>query len=279
MSKWWLIGSLAEHPLAPFLAQQVKEASEYIQLTQTGSFGLDELTQQRYQTGDRLIYLNTPWLFAQQETLEAHLSLSLNLFHACLKQDARLVYLSTHAAYGEALYSCLDEQHPLQGFSPYASSRMATDLLAQSYASSFDLDVTVVRLFPLFGPGYYGQWINSLHTHRAALKQLDLQFDLLHVQDAIEALIQIAQATALKGQVLNLGSGHLHALPAILAAIPAEPSELNPSLDLSTTLKTARFLNQRSPDLKRLQQYLPWSAQETRQIFQAPSSCGEEIKA
>ncbi len=273
LNKWWLIGSLAEHPLVPYLAQRFEEATEYIQLTPSagGSLSLAELTQQRYQIGEGIIYLNTPWRFAQQDTLEEHLTLSLNLFHACLKQDARLIYLSTHAVYGEAHYSPLDEQHPLQGFSPYASSRMATDLLAQSYASSFDLNVTVLRLFPIFGPAYYRQWLLSLHTHREALADLELQFDLLHLEDAIEALHQVAQHPDLKGQVFNLGSGQLYSLDTLLAAIPAELSHSSEALtlDLATTRKTAQFLNQRSSDLSRLQQRLPWTPHKTAQILEA----------
>ena len=271
MSKCWLVGSLPEHPLVPHLAQRFGEETRYFQLpvTRPGhSLCLEELTQQGFQAGDSMIYLNTPWRFVQADPLEEHLSLSLNLFHACLKQDTRLIYLSTHAVYGQALYTPLDEQHPLQGFSPYASSRTATDLLAQSYATSFDLDVTVVRLFPLFGPGYYSQLINSLHQHKEALQDLELQLDLLHLEDALDALQQIAQTRDLRGQVVNLGSGQIHTLDQVLSAIPADTAASNPALDFETTRQTARFLHQRSPDLSRLQQQVPWQAQRTQQFLQ-----------
>ena len=50
----------------------------------------------------------------------------------------RLVHTSTSETYGTAQYTPIDEEHPLQGQSPYSASKIGADKLAESYARSFD---------------------------------------------------------------------------------------------------------------------------------------------
>jgi dTDP-glucose 4,6-dehydratase len=54
--------------------------------------------------------------------------------------------------YGTARYVPIDEEHPLQGQSPYSASKIGADQLAFSFFSSFDLPVVVVRPFNTYGP-------------------------------------------------------------------------------------------------------------------------------
>jgi len=60
---------------------------------------------------------------------------------------SRVVHTSTSEVYGTALYSPIDEQHPLQGQSPYSASKIGADKIAESYHRAFNLPVagTVIR--------------------------------------------------------------------------------------------------------------------------------------
>jgi hypothetical protein len=44
-----------------------------------------------------------------------------------------------------ALYTPIDEKHPLQAQSPYSASKISADKLAESYFRSFDLPVVTLR--------------------------------------------------------------------------------------------------------------------------------------
>ena len=64
----------------------------------------------------------------------------------------RVVQTSTSEVYGTARHEPIDEDHPLQGQSPYSASKIGADKLAESFHLSFDLPVVTVRPFNTFGP-------------------------------------------------------------------------------------------------------------------------------
>jgi nucleoside-diphosphate-sugar epimerase len=58
---------------------------------------------------------------------------TLNLLEAARIQGVeRFIHTSTSETYGTAQYSPIDENHPLQGQSPYAASKIGADKLAES---------------------------------------------------------------------------------------------------------------------------------------------------
>ena len=77
-----------------------------------------------------------------------------HILDACRDSQSleRVVLTSTSEVYGTARYVPIDEKHPLQGQSPYAATKIASDALGLSYYRSFDLPVTILRPFNTFGP-------------------------------------------------------------------------------------------------------------------------------
>ena len=75
-----------------------------------------------------------------------------NVMEAARRQGvARVLTTSTSEVYGTALYTPIDEKHPLQPQSPYSATKIGADQLALSYHMAFGLNVVVGRTF---------------HTHR-----------------------------------------------------------------------------------------------------------------
>ena len=64
----------------------------------------------------------------------------------------RLICTSTSEVYGTALYTPIDEKHPLQGQSPYSASKIGADKMVEAFHRSFKLPVVTVRPFNTFGP-------------------------------------------------------------------------------------------------------------------------------
>ena len=78
---------------------------------------------------------------------------TVNVLEAARKNDADLVInTSTSETYGTAVYTPIDELHPLQGQSPYSATKIAADKLAESYFNSFALPIVTVRPFNTYGP-------------------------------------------------------------------------------------------------------------------------------
>tara|TARA_B100000945_G_scaffold172512_1_gene138148 strand:+ start:36 stop:716 length:681 start_codon:yes stop_codon:yes gene_type:complete len=64
----------------------------------------------------------------------------------------QILITSTSETYGSAKYIPINENHPLQGQSPYAASKIGADQIALSYYNSFNLPVKVIRPFNTYGP-------------------------------------------------------------------------------------------------------------------------------
>jgi dTDP-glucose 4,6-dehydratase len=78
---------------------------------------------------------------------------TLNVLQAACKIGVkRVVHTSTSEVYGTAQYVPIDENHPLQGQSPYAASKIGADKLAEAFHLSFQLPVVTVRPFNTYGP-------------------------------------------------------------------------------------------------------------------------------
>jgi len=63
-----------------------------------------------------------------------------------------LVHCSSSEAYGSALYSAMDEAHPLVPTTPYAASKAGGDQIVLSYCETFGIDPTIARPFNNYGP-------------------------------------------------------------------------------------------------------------------------------
>ena len=60
------------------------------------------------------------------------------VLEAAKKKNIRLIQTSTSEVYGTAKYTPIDENHPMQGQSPYSASKIAADYLSMSYFYSFN---------------------------------------------------------------------------------------------------------------------------------------------
>lgn len=125
----------------------------------------------------------------------------------------RLVCTSTSEVYGTARFTPITEEHPLQAQSPYSASKIGADKLAESYFTSFDLPVTILRPFNTFGPRQSARAIiptiivQALTRDVIELGSLDPLRDLNFVANTVSAFILCAARDEAIGQVINAGSG------------------------------------------------------------------------
>ena len=78
---------------------------------------------------------------------------TLNVLQAARELGVeRMLHTSTSEVYGTARCVPIDEQHALQGQSPYSASKIGADKLAEAFHCSFGVPVVTVRPFNTFGP-------------------------------------------------------------------------------------------------------------------------------
>lgn len=140
---------------------------------------------------------------------------TLNVLEACRRhRTKKLVHTSTSEVYGTALYTPIDEKHPLQGQSPYSASKIGADQLAESYFRSFDLPVATCRPFNTYGPRQSARAvIPSIicqllqDSPRLSLGSLEPVRDFNYVADTVAGFLAIAASPRSVGEVINIGSG------------------------------------------------------------------------
>jgi len=126
----------------------------------------------------------------------------------------RFLHVSTDEVYGPVMQGAVDETAPLAPRSPYAASKAAADLLAQSFHHTYQLPVIVARPTNIYGPAQLPEKFIPLCVVSAMQERgIPIYGDgqqrrgWLFVEDACEALELLLQR-ATPGGIYNVGSGH-----------------------------------------------------------------------
>ena len=140
---------------------------------------------------------------------------TLNVLQSARRNGVgRVVHTSTSEVYGTARYVPIDENHPLQGQSPYAASKIGADKLAEAFHLSFDLPCVTVRPFNTFGPRQSSRAViptiisQILRNSRVKLGALTPTRDLNFVSNTVEGFLAAGSSPDAIGGTFNLGSGH-----------------------------------------------------------------------
>lgn len=129
----------------------------------------------------------------------------------------RIIVASSDKAYGDHTTLPYDETFALQGRHPYDVSKSCTDLIAQSYHTTFELPVTITRCGNLYGGGDLN-WnrivpgtIKSLLRGEAPVIRSDGTYirDYFYVMDAVQAYLALAERmddSKLWGEAFNFSN-------------------------------------------------------------------------
>jgi dTDP-glucose 4,6-dehydratase len=135
------------------------------------------------------------------------------------------VHTSTSEVYGTAQYTPINEEHPLQGQSPYAASKIAADKIAESFYLSYELPTVTVRPFNTFGPRQSTRAIlptlitQALTQDRVLVGELTTTRDFNYIENLAEAFVLAGRCDEAIGQVLNIGTGYEISIGDILQRI------------------------------------------------------------
>lgn len=140
---------------------------------------------------------------------------TLNVLQACKDfETERVVVTSTSEVYGTAKYVPIDEEHTLQGQSPYSATKIASDKIAESFHLSFGVPVIIARPFNTYGPRQSTRAIIPTIISQVLSSQKEIKLgnvsptrDFTYVNDTCEGFIEIAKSNGTIGRVINICSG------------------------------------------------------------------------
>jgi len=153
---------------------------------------------------------------APESFIQTNINGTLNILQASRENKCkRILITSTSEVYGSALYTPIDELHPLQAQSPYSASKIGADKIAESFYKSFDVPISIVRPFNNFGPRQSARaiiptLITQLLDNKKEIK-LGSLFpirDFVYVKDTVSGFIKIANSDNTIGEVINIATNN-----------------------------------------------------------------------
>lgn len=148
--------------------------------------------------------------------IDTNINGALNVVQAARELGVeKVVQTSTSEVYGTALYVPIDENHPLQGQSPYSASKIGADQIALSFYRSFDTPVSIIRPFNTYGPRQSARAviptiISQLANGKETIKlgAISPTRDFNYVMDTVSGFISVMNSDKSVGEVINIGSNY-----------------------------------------------------------------------
>jgi UDP-glucose 4-epimerase len=155
-------------------------------------------------------------------TLVTNIQGTENVLEHCNRFGKRVLVASTSEVYGDRREPEALSEESRRVYGPttarrwaYAESKALDEFLAFAYHQERGLDCVIVRLFNTVGPrqsGQYGMVIPRFVSAALAGRQLEIHGDgtqtrcFCHVEDTIQALSSLMDASGVDGDLFNVGS-------------------------------------------------------------------------
>lgn len=141
---------------------------------------------------------------------------TLNILESCRKNAVeKVIIASTTHVYGNNKVPYLEEYTP-RPTRPYETSKACADLIAQSYAKTFNLPILIPRFVNIYGPGDLNftrlipKTIKSvLSGQRPKMWGGEVEREYLFIDDAVDAYLKLAMLdlrSAEENRIFNFGS-------------------------------------------------------------------------
>lgn len=128
--------------------------------------------------------------------------------------QAKLVVTSSAAVYGNSSLEQIPEHGQYTPYSPYGFHKRAAELLCESYSQAYGLQIAIVRLFSVFGPGLRKQLLwdfcSKLSTASSKIVMQgtgDEIRDWFYVEDVVSLLTAASNVVSDSTFIINGGTG------------------------------------------------------------------------
>jgi len=146
-----------------------------------------------------------------EEMFDTNVNGTLNVLEFCKKTGARLIFASSASVYGDTHKSPIKEDSKLNPVSFYGLTKTFAEALCEFYHKEFNLDVTILRVFNLYGPGQKkGVLIPDLlekieKGEEISIKNPFAVRDFVYVEDVADAIVKSMNLEGLNK--INIGTG------------------------------------------------------------------------
>jgi len=138
---------------------------------------------------------------------------TLHVLEKARKDDAKVIFASSAAIYGNPTVFPTPETYGFHPFSCYGLSKVVGEEYCQMYHEQYGLDITITRFANVYGLRCHGVIHDLLEKLAKNPDKLEIIGtgkqcrDFVHVSDVVEALVLLGNKAGVNGEVFNLGLG------------------------------------------------------------------------
>ncbi len=166
---------------------------------------------------------------APHAALSTNINGTLNVLESCrVNQVSKVVVASTAHVYGDYPPPFIEAMTPIPT-RPYETSKACADLIAQTYAATYDLPVLIPRIVNIYGPGDRNFSRLVPRIMRSLISGNPMKMwggaavrDFLFIDDAIDAYVHLGVCDSARldsNRVFNFGAGNLISVNDLLARV------------------------------------------------------------
>ncbi len=207
-------------------------------------------------------------------TFSSNIAGTWSLLEACRRSPkvSSIVVASSDKAYGDQEHLPYNEAMPLQGRHPYDVSKSCADLIAQTYAVSYNLPVAITRCGNFYGGGDLN-WnrvvpgtIRSIFRGQNPIVRSDGKFirDYFYIEDGAAAYMLLAERlasdAALRGQAFNFSN---ESQISVLEMVDLILGRMNSSLRPEVLNQASNEIRHQFLSAERARTILKWSPKFT----------------
>jgi UDP-glucose 4-epimerase len=129
------------------------------------------------------------------------------------KDDAKIVFASSAAIYGNPSQLPTKEEYGFHPFSCYGLSKVVGEEYCQIYREQYGLDVVITRFANVYGLRCHGVIHDFLEKLAKNPDKLEIigtgqqSRDLVHISDVVDLMIKVGSMESANGQTFNVGLG------------------------------------------------------------------------
>jgi len=170
-------------------------------------------------------------------THEVNATGTLNVLEAARESGAHVIFSSSSSVYGRNVQLPKDEKMWLGPMTPYAASKLSAESYVEAYGSSFEIPVTILRFFNVFGPrqrpdheyaAVIPKWIwLAMHNKPLELYGDGTQSrDFTYVKTVVDVAVSAMENKITTQGAINLAYGNKILLTEVIDILKVEFPEL-----------------------------------------------------
>jgi UDP-glucose 4-epimerase len=147
------------------------------------------------------------------EDFETNAKGTLQVLEKARKDDAKLVFASSAAVYGNPTVFPTSEDYGFHPFSCYGLSKVVGEEYCDMYVNQYGLDITILRFANVYGLRCHGVIHDFLDKIAKNPNKLEIigtgqqSRDFVHVSDVVNALVTVGSDESTNGKTYNIGFG------------------------------------------------------------------------